>query len=232
MSEEPTTYEKYRAARAALSPTQLARVMLKQQWERCSALSVYANWPSLFDPDREQDEDELKACRELIAERPDLFPMTPVPEIERFDPEYEERRRGSDFALGNDPIVMEPCEDGEYVRYIDHTRITSDLQDRVEKAERALRELQNGPDTLTQNGLRIVNRALYGAPDQSSDQATAAVEERVRGELEDEARHAEAAASAHRSHCEETESEYQAGAAAALRRAAKAISSDTDREES
>lgn len=73
-SEGKSQYEKYREARAALSPTQLARVMIKQQWERCSALAVFANWPDLFDADRVQDEDELKACRELIAKRPDLFP--------------------------------------------------------------------------------------------------------------------------------------------------------------
>lgn len=71
---EATQYEKYKAARAALNSTQLARVMMKQQWEKCSALGVYADWPSLFDPEREQDGDELKACRELIAERPELFP--------------------------------------------------------------------------------------------------------------------------------------------------------------
>ncbi len=33
-----------------------------------------ADWPNLFDPSREQDENELKACRQLIAERPELFP--------------------------------------------------------------------------------------------------------------------------------------------------------------
>jgi hypothetical protein len=75
---ETTPYQQYQEARANLSPTQLARVMLKQQWEECSALTVFFDWPSLFDPAREQDEDELKACRELIAQRPELFPgVTP-----------------------------------------------------------------------------------------------------------------------------------------------------------
>jgi hypothetical protein len=69
-----TQNERYQEAWAALSPTQKARVMIKQQWEACSRLGIFADWPSLFDPDREQDVDELKACRELIAERPDLFP--------------------------------------------------------------------------------------------------------------------------------------------------------------
>lgn len=66
--------ESYRTAWAALSPTQRARVMLKQQWEHCSRLGVFEDWPDLFDPRREQDEDELAACRELIAQRPYLFP--------------------------------------------------------------------------------------------------------------------------------------------------------------
>jgi len=67
-------YDPYREAWATLNPTQKARVMLKQQWEACSRLAVFADWPSLFDPERDQDAKELKACRELIAERPDLFP--------------------------------------------------------------------------------------------------------------------------------------------------------------
>lgn len=69
-----TDYEKYRAAWKALSPTLKARVMLKQKGEQRSGLAVFLDWPSLFDPAREQDEDELKACRELIEERPELFP--------------------------------------------------------------------------------------------------------------------------------------------------------------
>ena len=39
----------------------------------------------------------------------------------------------------------------------------AEAQDRAEKAEKALAELQNGPDTLTPDGLRIVNRALSTA---------------------------------------------------------------------
>lgn len=66
--------ERYREAWAALNPTQKARVMLKQKWEATSRLAVFVDWPSLFDPDREQDPSELKACQELITERPDLFP--------------------------------------------------------------------------------------------------------------------------------------------------------------
>lgn len=69
-----STYEQYREAWKALSPTRKARVMLKQQWEHCTGLAAFADWPSLFDPDREQDEDELKACQDLISQRPDLFP--------------------------------------------------------------------------------------------------------------------------------------------------------------
>lgn len=71
---ENTEYQRYREAWAALNPTQKARVKLKQGWEQCSALAVFAGWPSLFDPAREQDHNELVACRKLIAERPDLFP--------------------------------------------------------------------------------------------------------------------------------------------------------------
>ncbi|HEX5591990.1 MAG TPA: hypothetical protein VFX35_01435 [Solirubrobacterales bacterium] len=67
-------YAQYREAWAKLSVTQKARVKLKQQWERRSALAIFADWPDLFDPAREQDEDELKACRELIEQRPELFP--------------------------------------------------------------------------------------------------------------------------------------------------------------
>lgn len=64
----------YREAWAKLSPTQKARVMLKQKWEQMSRIGVFSEWPSLFDPDREQSPDELAACEELIAERPELFP--------------------------------------------------------------------------------------------------------------------------------------------------------------
>lgn len=67
-------HQEYREAWAALNPTQKARVMAKQQWEKASRLAVFQDWRDLFDPDREQDESELEACRELIAERPDLFP--------------------------------------------------------------------------------------------------------------------------------------------------------------
>lgn len=69
-----TLHVRYREAWEALSPTQKARVMMKQQWEQCTRLAAFDDWPSLFDPHREQDESELKACRELIATRPDLFP--------------------------------------------------------------------------------------------------------------------------------------------------------------
>lgn len=71
--------QSYRAAWAVLTPTQKARVMLKQQWEGCSRLAVFIDWSSLFDPAREQDEDELTACRELIAQRPELFPLEGTP---------------------------------------------------------------------------------------------------------------------------------------------------------
>lgn len=70
---EPT-YENYRTAWAALTSTQRARVVLKQQWEQRSRFAIFHDWPSLFDPRREQDETELEACRKLIAERPELFP--------------------------------------------------------------------------------------------------------------------------------------------------------------
>lgn len=69
-----SAYTRYREAWAILSPTQKARVMLKQRWEHRPGLGIFEEWPSLFDPNREQDENELKACRELIAERPDMFP--------------------------------------------------------------------------------------------------------------------------------------------------------------
>lgn len=71
---EQTIYQEYQEARKNLSPTQLARIMLKQKWEGRSALAVYEDWPSLFDPNRDQDDEELKACQELIRQRPDLFP--------------------------------------------------------------------------------------------------------------------------------------------------------------
>jgi hypothetical protein len=71
---EVSPYGLYRAAWALLNPTQKARVMLKAKWEGRSRVAIHVDWPSLFDPERKQDEDELKACRELIAERPDLFP--------------------------------------------------------------------------------------------------------------------------------------------------------------
>lgn len=69
-----SAYREYREAWKALSPTQKARVMLKQRWEQCSGLAVFQDWRSLFDPTREQDESELEACHALIRERPDLFP--------------------------------------------------------------------------------------------------------------------------------------------------------------
>jgi hypothetical protein len=74
MSTDPS-YAEYREAWKKLSPTQRARVMLKQQWEQASRLAVFRDWPSLFDPDREQDADELAACNELIGQRPELFPI-------------------------------------------------------------------------------------------------------------------------------------------------------------
>lgn len=69
-----SAYEKYSKAYAKLNITQKARVKLKQKWEQASALAIFEDWPSLFDPDREQDEGELSACRDLIRERPELFP--------------------------------------------------------------------------------------------------------------------------------------------------------------
>lgn len=68
------TYGEFREAWVKLNPTQKARVMLKQKWEQCSRFAIFVDWSSLFDPDREQDAEELEACQELIAERPDLFP--------------------------------------------------------------------------------------------------------------------------------------------------------------
>jgi hypothetical protein len=68
------TYQEFREAWARLSTTQKARVVLKQQWERRSRFAIFVDWSSLFDPEREQDADELKACEALIAERPELFP--------------------------------------------------------------------------------------------------------------------------------------------------------------
>ena len=38
--------------------------------------------------------------------------------LERFDPEHEERR-GGEFQLGNDAIVMEPWEEGDWLRRSD-----------------------------------------------------------------------------------------------------------------
>lgn len=38
--------------------------------------------------------------------------------LERFDPENDESRR-QHFALGNDPIVMEPYDDGDWLRRSD-----------------------------------------------------------------------------------------------------------------
>lgn len=74
---ENTEYQRYREAWRALDPTRKARVMLKAKWEGCSLSAIFSDWPSLFDPNREQGEGELEACRELIAERPDLFPEAP-----------------------------------------------------------------------------------------------------------------------------------------------------------
>ena len=70
----PDHLGEFQEAWAKLNATQRARVMLKQQWEHCSRLAVFVDWPSLFDPNREQDDAEVVACQELIAERPDLFP--------------------------------------------------------------------------------------------------------------------------------------------------------------
>ena len=67
-------YKEFQAAWAKLSFTQKAQIKLKQRDESRSAMAIYADWPSLFDPSREQDRGELKACRELMAERPELFP--------------------------------------------------------------------------------------------------------------------------------------------------------------
>jgi len=48
-------------------------VMLKAKWEQRSIMAIWEEWSSLFDPKREQDEEEIAASRELIAERPELF---------------------------------------------------------------------------------------------------------------------------------------------------------------
>lgn len=69
------TFREYREAWAKLNPTQKARVILKQgQWEHPSGFAIFINCSSLFDPEREQDASELKACHALITERPELFP--------------------------------------------------------------------------------------------------------------------------------------------------------------
>lgn len=66
-------YLRYRMAWSKLNVTQKACVKMKQGWEHCSGMAVFEDWPNLFDPDREQDEIELEACRELINQRPELF---------------------------------------------------------------------------------------------------------------------------------------------------------------
>jgi hypothetical protein len=70
----PDRPDPYSEAWLALTPERKARVMIKAKWEQRSLRAIFDGWPSLFDPLRKQDEDELKACRELMAERPDLFP--------------------------------------------------------------------------------------------------------------------------------------------------------------
>jgi hypothetical protein len=71
---EKGQFARYREAWAKLNVTQGARVKLKQGHEQCSALAVFVDWPSLFDPERVQDGDELKECCGLIYRRPGLFP--------------------------------------------------------------------------------------------------------------------------------------------------------------
>lgn len=68
-----TEAEKFREAWAALDDLRKARVMLKAKWEQRPIMGIWEDWPSLFDPEREQDEGEIRACEELIAQRPDLF---------------------------------------------------------------------------------------------------------------------------------------------------------------
>ena len=68
-----TPSEQFREAWAALDDPHKARVMLKAKWEQRSIMAIWEEWSSLFDPKREQDEEEIAASRELIAERPELF---------------------------------------------------------------------------------------------------------------------------------------------------------------
>ena len=42
------TYAAYLAAKAKLTPEQMRRIREKCQWEQCSWLYVFENWPSLF----------------------------------------------------------------------------------------------------------------------------------------------------------------------------------------
>lgn len=74
-----------------------------------------------------------------------------------------------DFGYRAGPRVV-LAESLGSVRYVpgasfDELRVERDTAlAKTKELKRALNELQNGPDTLTQNGLKIVNAALHPAP--------------------------------------------------------------------
>ena len=45
---ERETYAAYLDAKAKLTPEQVERIKAKCQWEQCSWLYVFENWPTLF----------------------------------------------------------------------------------------------------------------------------------------------------------------------------------------
>lgn len=47
------TWEEFEAIKARLTPEQVERIKEKCQWEHCSWLAVYENWPSLFADEQE-----------------------------------------------------------------------------------------------------------------------------------------------------------------------------------
>jgi len=59
---------------------------------------------------------ETIALRDLPAILDDLEKRLGA--LERFDPEHDETHH-QDFALGNDPIVMEPWHEGDWLRRAD-----------------------------------------------------------------------------------------------------------------
>lgn len=65
--------------------------------------------------------------------------MSPDPqkEIQRYEPEHNERR-GQEFALGNDPIVMEPYADGEWVKHSDHLELLAAADREYDEATQEL----------------------------------------------------------------------------------------------